>query len=201
VLDDQQAELRTSHVIDLQDGVDAARAQWTSSARREVGRARRGDVRVREAQTFSDWAAYFASYVRTMNLWKSPTSSYDLSLFRLLWEARSPSVRLWLAEQKSLVIGGALVFTHGNSAVWWHAAQAPRVSGTANLLQWEILAVLDADGIGTYDLSSSGGHQGVVAFKESLGAAAVSFRYLVRRHPVERVMGFAKQSANRARSW
>ena len=191
--------LGTTYVIDLRDGADPARARWESEARRLARRAQRGGIEVREAQSWSDWGAYFDNYLETRKLWDTPTSSYDLPLFRLLWEARSPAVRLWLAEREGAVVGGALFFTRRTSAVGWHSAQAPRGTGAANLLQWEILAVLAADGIGAYDLGPSGGHAGVVRFKESLGARTVGYRRLLRRHPVERGLAELVGRARRLR--
>jgi hypothetical protein len=183
--------LGTTHVIDLRDGADAVRARWKKEQRAEVRRALRAEVQVREARTWSDWLAYFQNYLETRKLWKTPTSTYDLELFRLLWEADSPAVRLWLAEQRGLVVGGIVMFVHADSAVAWHGAQAPRGTGASNLLHWEILASLEAEGIRTYDLNPSGGHQGVVKHKESLAAEPVPYAYLVRRHPLERTLAAA----------
>ena len=92
------ARLATSYAIDLRDGCDAARARWERAARRQARSAHRAGVSVGEAKGWVDWTAYFRSYLDTAKLWGTPTSHYALSLFRLLREARSPSVRLSLVH-------------------------------------------------------------------------------------------------------
>jgi hypothetical protein len=186
--EDAPSRLETTYVIDLASGPDAARARWHSDARRHVRRATRAGVSIREAEMFADWAAYYRSYLATRERWKSPSSSYEFSLFRLLHEARSPAVRLWLAEQGDAVVGGALAFAHDRSVVGWHSAQPERGSGVFRLLLWEIVQRLADEGFETLDLGPSGGHAGVIAFKESLGGRPVSFPVVTRTTPIERAL-------------
>lgn len=192
-LTDQTTAVGTTHIIDLRDGVTAAHSRWDRGARRKLARARKAGIDIREAEAWNDWAAYFDNYLETRKLWESPTSYYGLPFFSLLYEARSPSVRLWLAEQRGSVVGGVLIFTHRNLATAWHGAQAPRGLGATSALYWEISTILASEGIEMFDLLPSGGHEGVDRYKESLGAELATFPCVLRQHPLERVARLAKR--------
>ena len=160
-----------THLVDLSDGAEVAGGRWRSKARGSANRARRAGVTVREAARVDDWLAYDALYREALARWNSTTAIvYDRSLFAILAELDSASVRLWLAELDGVVCAGALAFTHRRRAVGWHSVTAPaRAPGSANLLQWEMIAAFADEGITTYDLNPSGGRAGVARFKESLG--------------------------------
>ncbi len=175
-----------THVIDLRDGAAAARRRWKAPARRQAARATRAGVAFREASTLSDWSAYDSLYRTSLGRWDRPSSIYEERLFTLLHDSGLGSVRLFVAEKETKLAAGAIVFLAGHSAVYWHGASLARdVPGASNLLHWELLDVLEADGVGIYDLNPSGGHEGVAHFKETLGAEARPAPILVRRHPRE----------------
>ena len=81
-------------------------------------------------------------------------------------------MRLWLACADDDPVAGVIVLTAGRTAVYWHGAAVPeRGPGAANLLHWEAIGRLAAEGRALYDLNPSGGHPGVERFKRTLGAA------------------------------
>lgn len=187
----------TTHVIDLRDGADAARARWRSQARREVRAARKAGIAARPAETPADWLAYDALYRETLERWAAPSSVYERSLFELLRVIASPHARLWLAELDGELVAGALMFSAHVNVVGWHSASSKRGLGAARLIQWEVLGALAADGIESYDLLPSGGHAGVVAFKVSLGASPAEAPLLVKRRWRESIAARAQAALRR----
>jgi Acetyltransferase (GNAT) domain len=190
-----------THVIDLREGVEAARGRWKPSASQKVRRAARSGTIVRLASKADDWRAYDALYRLALARWEAPSSVYERSLFTLLHELNSPRVRLWLAECDGRAVSGLVVFHSHRHAVEWHGASAgqDRV-GASNLLRWELIELLAAEGFHTYDLNPSGGHSGVVSFKESLGAVPMHAPIVL--HPprlVETVAGRTKRWKKRLR--
>jgi len=177
--------LETTHLIDLGAGAGAAHERWRAGARGAVAHARRAGVTVRNARRIEDWVSYYALYERIARL-RGWTFIYDQSLFLLLAEVGEPLVELWLAELEGRVIGGSVNFVHREHVVAWHAtSDRTHCAGVANLLDWEMIDLYADRGSTVFDLNGSGGHQGVVRYKESVGAVAMPVRAVVRRHPVE----------------
>ncbi len=189
-----------THVIDLREGAAAARDRWRPEARRTAARASRRGARVVEGTSRSHWAAYGQLYRSSVQRWKRPLFIYRDSLFSLLSDRTDRGIRLWLVELEGQVCAGAVVFTHRRYATYWHAATAPeRCPGAANLLHWELLQLLEDEGVRTYDLNGSGPLPGVVRFKESLGARRARVLAYERRHPLERVASSVGRLRGRGR--
>jgi hypothetical protein len=52
-------------------------------------------------------------------------------------------------------------------------------------LKWCLLDLFEAEGVETYDLNPSGGHEGVVRFKETMGAVSVPAPIVIQVNPLE----------------
>lgn len=177
-----------THVVDLRNGAEAARARWKPEARRRVRQARGLGARLRRAESRDDWLAYDGLYRDTLGRWQRPLELYDRSLFSLLFELDSDEIALWLVERDGAPVAGSVVFTHGTHAVGWHRAGLPDACpGCANLLDWELIGRLADEGFATYDLNGSGPLPGVVRFKESIGGERRPVLAVERRHPAERL--------------
>jgi CelD/BcsL family acetyltransferase involved in cellulose biosynthesis len=87
--------------------------------------------------------------------------------------ARVPECELWVAEHDGTVIAGALCLRDRERVIYWHAAALDRALPLrpANLLLETTIADACERGSRVFDLGSSGGHEGVEAFKRSFGAA------------------------------
>ena len=172
-----------THVIDLREGADAARASWSGSARRGVGRAERAGVTIRIGVTSEDWDAYRRLYGRTRDRWDTPLNEHDDSLFGLISKIGGDEALLVLAERAGEACAGAVMFLHGRHASGWHAASdVASASGSFNALQWTVLDILEKRGIDTYDLLGSSGLEGVVKFKLSIGGFPHRVRTVVGTH-------------------
>lgn len=174
----------STHLIDLADGAEGARSRFRSSAKRSARRAASAGVVVRRATDDRDWETYVRLYADTVRRWDTPLSSYDERLFELLAQEPGAAVRLYLAEADDRACAGEIVLVHREHAVSWHGAtDTCAVPGSFNLLEWEVLGDLAADGVRTYDLNGSSGLEGVIAFKESCGARPAPVVAVERPHP------------------
>lgn len=176
-----------THVLDLRDGPDAVVARWRSTARGAASRAQRAGVRVRLAEGQADWTRYQA-LTETVLGTNAARQGYGPSLFPLVREHAGEEARLWLAELDGDAIAAALMFVHGRTAVGWHACFLPHVPGAPNLIQREALGALQAEGVELYDLLGSGAREGVIRWKESLGAARQPVLAYDRRSRFERAL-------------
>ena len=189
-----------THVIDLHEGAAAARDRWRSEARRAAGGASRRGARVIEGTSPSHWDAYGQLYRLSVQRWERPLVIYRDELFSLLSARADLGIRLWLVELDGEPCAGAVVFTHRRYATYWLGATAPgRCPGAANLLHWELLRLLEDDGVRTYDLNGSGPLPGVVRFKETLGARRARVLAYERRHPLERAASTVRRLGGRRR--
>ena len=173
-----------THLVDLRDGVDAARSRWKAPARRQMKSAQREGLTVRRGGSARDGGAYESLYRHSVARWERPLKVHRPELFALLPRVAGEECQLWLAERDGVSYAGAVIFVHGVNASYWHGASARHsVRGAMNLLQWEVLDALAAEGVERYDLLGSGPLRGVVAFKESIGGIRTPVRLLVRTHP------------------
>jgi hypothetical protein len=153
-----------------------------------------------EGTSRTHWEAYRQLYRSSVERWEHPLFVHRDSLFSLLSARAGRSIRLWLVELDGEPCAGAVVFTHGRYATYWHGATLPsRCPGAANLLHWELLQLLEDDGVRTYDLNGSGPLPGVVRFKETLGARRARVVAYERRHPLERAASKARRLVRRGR--
>ena len=194
------ARNEVTHVIDLRSGAEAARASWSASARRRVGRAERAGITVRAATGAADWDAYGRIYERTLERWDAPITVYDDRLFEIIPRIAGGEALLVLAEQDGEACAGAIVFLHGRNAAYWHgASDTIRAPGSSNAVQWEVLGMLERQGIETYDLLGSGPLAGVVEFKERIGGVPHRVRTVVRSHPLVAAARTARRQVARRR--
>ena len=179
---------------------EAVRAGFSRGCRSGIAKARRAGVTVRGAGTVEDFRAYFTLYEDTLARWGTQaTSSYPWKLFENaaeLLREHPDNVRLWLAEKDGQPVAGALVFYWNTRAFYWHGAAlgAALPHRPANLLHAEIIRDACARGLEVYDFNPSGGHEGVVRFKDGFGCQ----RLTVTRVSISRALFRGARAAARA---
>jgi hypothetical protein len=170
-----------TQLLRLEGGADELFSRFSSNHRSSVGKGRKLGVRTRVAATDEDFLAYYGVYENSLERWgERATSRYSPGFFR---EVRRlalelpENVKLFLAEHEERIVAGALVFCWNRHAVYWHgAALSDYFSTRAPLvLQAGIIEHLRAAGFKHYDFNPSGGHEGVVRFKEGFGAQRREF--------------------------
>ena len=102
---------------------------------------------------------------------------YPRELFFNLFEARSPDIKLWLAEKKGKPIAGVISLYCNATILYWHGCSLQDYFDhyPNNLLHAEIIRDGCERGYDLYDLSPSGGYAGVIKFKTSFSAKRVDF--------------------------
>ncbi|MEZ5102782.1 MAG: GNAT family N-acetyltransferase [Thermoleophilia bacterium] len=162
--------VESTHLIDLADGAEGARSRFRSSAKRSARRAASAGVVVRRATGARDWETYVRLYADTVRRWDTPLGTYDERVFELLADEPGDGVSPLPGGARGRACAGEIVLVHRDHAISWHGAtDTSAVPGSFNLLEWEVVGDLAADGVRVYDLNGSAGLEGVVAFKESCG--------------------------------
>ena len=105
-------------------------------------------------------------------------TTYPWELFLNLYQTRSQDIKLWLAEKHDTIIAGVVALYCNSTILYWHGSSLREYFAHYhnNLLHTEIIKDGCSKGCRLYDLNPSGGHPGVVKFKESLSAKRVDFK-------------------------
>jgi predicted N-acyltransferase len=169
----------TTHIVKLGANVADLRARYSTLQRRGLKSCEKAGVTVRVAKSQDDWVAYFRCYQDSLARWAdTATSRYPWELFDRLRQEPIERVTLWLAEARGNILAGAIVFLLGKNVYYWHGAtgaDAGKIMPSRKLWDHAFERYCEA-GLEAVDMLSSGGHEGVGRFKESLGALPVTFR-------------------------
>jgi CelD/BcsL family acetyltransferase involved in cellulose biosynthesis len=150
---------------------------WSTSHARSARKGLREGVTVRLAETEDDWRLYYSIYLDSLRRWGArATSRYRWELFESLFAARSPRVRLWLAQVRGAVAAGALCLYARENVVYWHGAALERWFHVRPVHVLFSSVIEDACGRGYrfLDFNPSAGHAGVEAFKNGFGPARLA---------------------------
>jgi hypothetical protein len=183
-----------TQTVDLRKGIEAARAKADYSHRRAIRRAREKGVSVAEASILDQWMSYFSFYTASRDRWKSQNmligSGYTRELFKAMYEIPSMHRKLWLALLDGKPIAGTLCFFWNNHAVSWSTAGIVELfnSHRPNDLLYDHACNHAAEiGCHWFDGNPSGGLNGVVDFKEHIGAQKLRSRVVDRKSALRRV--------------
>jgi hypothetical protein len=168
-----------TQIIDLRGGMDVVRKRYAKGAKSALAKAKSAVLFGRYARCLQDWARYYDIYRKSLRRWGDrATSAYDWTLFERLSRIGPNHSRLWLAETDGELCAGAIVFYKFPRLFWWHASADERFFKMRpnNFLQDVIMEDACQQSYTTYDLLQSGGHEGTVKFKRSLGAQRLEFR-------------------------
>ncbi|MDD5259270.1 MAG: GNAT family N-acetyltransferase [bacterium] len=166
-----------THVLDLSLGSGRIIKGFSRGNISSLHKAQRHGVTVRIASTIGDWQEYFTIYEDSLSRWGEKASSrYGWELFNEIFKRNSPDVKLWLAVYQDKIISGALCFYSKRHVVYWHGATLASYFDyrPANLLMHEIIMDSCSQGYSWFDFNPSGGHKGVIAFKESFGTRCLN---------------------------
>jgi hypothetical protein len=182
-----------TQTIDLTNGFDRANARCDYSHRRAVRQARESGVTISEASNFEEWISYFSLYKDSRVRWREKgllrSRGYSREQLRIMFEVPAEHRKLWLAKLGDMPIAGTLCFYWNRHAVSWSAAG--RADYFHRYRPNDLLydrAIDDAAKAGYrwFDCNPSGGFQGVVDFKQHIGAQKIRCRIVNNRSPVRR---------------
>ncbi len=182
-------EIDHTQAIPLRDGKDAVLSLAKKSHRNSTSRARRHGLTVDRLTSDgeaadTDWESYYQVYLDSVRRWgEKATQVYRRELFSDLQQLSG--VELWLVRDEQTVVAGAVCLVANRHVAYWHGAalESHLRKSPVNLLMQT--AIEDAIDRGKYwfDCGSSGGLEGVAAFKATLGAETLPCPVL-RRDPL-----------------
>lgn len=161
-----------THALDLEPGFGALFGNQHAVVRK-AKKARKAGVELRIAERLDEWKEYFGVYQDSIARWgRDPSDSYPWELFRLLFEVRSPAVKLWIAVYEGKIISGAVCCYAKRHVAYFHGSSLAAYFELrpVNLLMLEIIRDACERGYRWFDFGPSGFLAGVIAFKESFGA-------------------------------
>lgn len=190
-----------THTIDLSGGFENICNNWSHAHLSSVRKAQRAGVESRLAQTLDDWREYYLVYQDSLRRWgDNATSNYGSGLFKIFFDCKSSSIKLWLAIYEGKVISGSICFYAREHVDFWHGATLEQYFSLrpVNLLVYEIVKDACNSGYRWFDLNPSGGHQGVVTFKQRLGTQKLPASYIKRRAALGKKLYATKNNLFRA---
>ena len=167
-----------THVLDLENGFEKIRGNYSKGHRYNIRKAEKDGVYIKLGKSLEDYKAYYNIYQDSLKRWgDKATSRYKFNLFENIYNSKSKNIKLILALVDEKIISGALLLYCGNHIVWWHGATLSDFFKhyPANFLQNEIIKDSCENGYKYYDFNPSGGHKGVMKFKEGFGAKQMFF--------------------------
>lgn len=158
--------------LDLRDGFKSIRSNYSRGHRHNINKAEKMGVYIKVAETIEDFKEYYQVYQDSLKRWgDTATSRYDFKLFENIFNQKSQNVKLWLALVDDKIVSGDLVLYCNKHVVYWHGATRKDFFNyySSNFLQNEIIKDACENGYWWYDFNPSGGHEGVVKFKNGFG--------------------------------
>ncbi len=180
-LDDRFVEPRHSRWIHLQASEVDRLAAMKPKGRYNVQLARRHGVTVREDASAAGFKTFYA--IREDTAARQGLSSRSQAYFSCIRKAFGPAARVFIAELDGHALAAALVLVFGQRATYFYGGSRTqhREVMAPYLLHHEIMNVLAAEGINTYDLWGTSppgcdGHafDGISAFKRKLGGVDIA---------------------------
>ncbi|KPJ58198.1 MAG: hypothetical protein AMJ42_03720 [Deltaproteobacteria bacterium DG_8] len=168
-----------TQILPLDADFEQLRIRFSRGQKSNIKQAQKKGVTVRIADSLEDYEHYYHIYQGTLKRWgKRAGTSYPWALFLNLFETRDPDVKLWLAEKDRKIIAGVLALYCNSTILYWHGCSLQEYLDhyPNNLLHMEVIKDGCARGYKVYDFNPSGGHEGVVKFKESFSAKRVDFK-------------------------
>lgn len=165
---DQYTGKDFTQCIDLQQKFDKIFDQWSKHHIRSFKKGTACGVTVEKAQKLEDWRMYFLAYEDSISRWgKQATNHYRWKLFEIIHKLRSNKIELWIAKHKENIISGVLCFYHNRHVAYWHGANFYKYFDLrgSHVLHYHIIKDACNRGFYYYDLLPSGGHEGVIRFK------------------------------------
>ncbi len=189
-------ESDSTHILHLPSRYeDYAERTLTSGKRNDIRRLAKHGVTVRLGGTGEEIAAVYALYRKSFARWGgTPGFVYPEAFYRAIIDLGEGYVRLYLAEHKGKIAGGAFVVrwnghVHYHAGYFDHDARALRPNV---LIQERVIRDAIQDRFRDYDFLPSRGNKGVEEFKESFGGVRRSIVRYVYQAPLNRAASLVR---------
>jgi hypothetical protein len=159
-----------THALNLSAGFDALVRKFSRGNLRAIDKARDHGIITRTASSLDEWREYFNVYSDALQRW-GKKGGYQWALFEELYRRKSRNISLRIAMYKDRVVAGTVCFFSKQHTAGWHMTTLNDYMeySPANLLNYENIKDSVERGHEWYDFNPSGGHKGVIAWKEKFG--------------------------------
>ena len=166
------------HFIALEKGEDSVYKKLSRGAKRSLNRADEKGVVVRRIKTQDELKSYFKVYRSNLKRWGDATRvTFPEKIFKTMFHNGGDAVKIWAAEKENKVIA-VLTLVYWNGMVHgFHAAALKEYFDCCPNNILHMVAIRDAikNNYRYYDFGASGEMEGVIRFKESMGAERREF--------------------------
>jgi Acetyltransferase (GNAT) domain len=190
-----------TQTIDLRRSYDEVLGSASKIHRNSFRRALRNGVSVRVADSKEQWQRHFQGYLAARCRWEKAgsqksTPGYSWELFEILFNARSPHCKLWLALYKDTITSSVINFYWNHHAVAWHAGAFEEYFDVYpnHLLFHEMVRDAHEKGFHWFDFNPTGDLGGVASFKDRLGTQRISSRVLDKSSLCKKIARVAKNA-------
>jgi serine/alanine adding enzyme len=174
-------------LIDLTRPLEDVWADIRPNARRNIRKAMRSGVTVRQAEGHADIRAAYNVLREAYQRIRVPLPSS--SLFHAAFDVLGPPgmMKVLLADVDGVMIGALMLLLHKDVVVYWYTGTSRNHSGyrPADLLVWRSFELAHQSGARTFDFGGAGSpdeHYGVRDFKAKFGGERVDFGRHLRIH-------------------
>jgi CelD/BcsL family acetyltransferase involved in cellulose biosynthesis len=164
-------------IVALDGGFEEVwRTAWSSKRRQLARRAEDAGVAVRLLESEQEVRRFHDIYTEESRPWGG-VHPYPLALFLELFKRRSEGVFVWGAFMRGELFGGHIDFCYGDMAQAWQGGMAKEAKEfeAGALLIKKAMEEACARGCRAFNLGSSGGNEGIIFFKESLGGREYAY--------------------------
>jgi len=170
-------------MIRLEGGFDDVWHHGFHHKRRQIcNKAERERVTVRPLESEEEVDIFYKTYVEESREWGG-VHPYPGRLFIELFRRRDEGVLIWGAFHEQRFIGGHIDMYHGSMAQAWQAGmseESGHYGAGVLLIKYAVMKACER-GMKTFNLGSSGGDEGIIYFKESLGGEEYCFPVVTSR--------------------
>ena len=166
-----------TQIIQLEEDTDKVLEKWSDNHLRSLKKGLKSGLSIHIADCLSDWKEYFNIYQDSLRRWGKNTSSrYNWMLFETLSHLDSEVCRLWLVRKDLKLVAGCICFYQKTHIVYWHGASLESSFHLKpnHVLHYYIIKNAVENKFKWYDFNPSGGHRGVIKFKEGFGAVKIA---------------------------
>lgn len=162
--------------------------EWTKGHLSAAKKGLKGPLQVFSVSDKESMEEYYLAYLESIERWGERASSkYGRELFEHIIDVVPHKYyQLWVAKLNANLAYGCLCFYFNKHVVYWHGAGKIEYFylKPAQLLQYWIIKAAMGSGYWWYDFNPSGGHEGVVRFKQGFGVEShpAHFISLEKKH-------------------
>lgn len=160
---------------------------YSKGRRHTINFAKKQGVTTYPVKFLEYYEEYYNIYKSQLSRWgKNATDYYPLKLFENLAIASKDivGIRFWAAFLDEKMISGLIVFHHNNHLVTWHGATLDEYFKyrPVDILYSAVIEDACLNGYEIFDFGNSGGHQGVIEYKEHFGSEKIPLIISKRRN-------------------